>query len=221
MLQQVSFQYITYIILLIICCSISFSLPFHSRSLVAFRYILSWAILIEVIVYYQSIHIPGSKFTYLPYHIYIPIEYGLLTLFFMAQINKSILEKIGVISIFTFIFFSIITSHFYTGWAKFPGLILNVEGFLLIIWSLVIMFSVKPDLELPFHKLPIFWICLSVILYHSGTFVMNGLFNTLKENHILFKSLRIINQSLNIIMYLMILLAFLLSNRMANSREVN
>ncbi|KQS33827.1 hypothetical protein ASG33_07205 [Dyadobacter sp. Leaf189] len=209
--------YRVYMLLLVICCGISFYVYLHDRSLTIFRYIFLWALLVEVLVFY----IDRGKLNfplYTLYHFYIPVEFTLVIAFLSQWIEQLKFRRLAYLSIILFCIISFISSHYITGWTHFPGLNLNIEGSLLILWAMVVMFSVKPNLSLAFYKLPIFWICLSIIIYHSGTFVMNGIFNALqKHDTVLFKSLRVINQGFNILEYLMFIIALMLSNGMKKS----
>ncbi|CAG4993533.1 hypothetical protein DYBT9275_01186 [Dyadobacter sp. CECT 9275] len=184
-------------------------------SLKVFRYVFFSALAVEIFVTVISIYqwkIP----VYTLYHFYIPLEYGLLTFYFYKTLDQEKIKKIAKYSIPCFTIFSLVLSQFHIGWTNFPGLNLNIEGILLCFWAIVALFSVKPHLFLPIYRLPIFWICLAVIIYHSGTFVMNGLFNVLRQNRYeVFESLRgVINKNINNLLYMMFIIAFVCSHQM-------
>lgn len=215
MLQQLTLQHAFYIFLLVSCCVLSMLVYLSDSTLKILRYVFFIALIIELLVTFISLN--KWKFpVYFLYHLYIPIEYGLLTFFFYKKINPLWLQKLAKYSIPTFAIFSLVISEFQIGWVYFPGLNLNLEGILLSLWAIITLFSVKPHLFLPIYRLPIFWICLAIIIYHSGTFVMNGLFNVLRQNkYELFESLRIvINKNLNNLLYIMFIMAFVCSHQM-------
>lgn len=214
-LYQLKLQHIIYLALLIGCCSISFLAHLSDNDLKIFRLVFTTALVIEIIV--ALVYSPRIKFPiYLFYHVYIPLEYALITWYLTRKMNESLLRQMAISSIPIFPLVSFLLSQFHIGWTQFPGFNLNMEGTLLCTWSIIVLLSVNPHRFLPIYKLPIFWICLAIIIYHSGTFVMNGLFNFLNLHKPgVFKSLReIINKNLNILLYIMFIIAFVCSHQM-------
>lgn len=214
-LQQLTYQHILYLLLLVSCCYLSISTHLSNPALKIFRSIFTIALLVEITVTVITIYKPQFPI-FAIYHLYIPIEYCLLTLFFYKNIDQIHVRKLAQYSIAGFIILSLFLSQFYIGWTNFPGLNLNLEGILLCSWAVIVLFSVKPHLDLPIFRLPIFWICLAIIIYHSGTFVMNGLFNVLRQSRYeLFQSLReVVSKNINNLLYIMFIIAFLCSHQM-------
>lgn len=145
------------------------------------------------------------------YHVYIPIEYFLLALFFSKQNIIKHAKNAILISIPIFVLISLFISIFVIAPPQFPGLQFNIEGLFLIVVSLFILLTVELDSLKPFYQFSIFWICSGVILFHAGLFLFNGAYNYLLSNetreakrlHIL------INTTLQYLLYLFWIIGFL------------
>lgn len=215
MLQQLTIQHTLYIILLISCCGLSTFIYLSDPNLKVFRGVFILALIIELMVTLITLY-KWSFPIYVLYHFYIPVEYSLLTFFFFKTIDQRRLRQLAQYSIPAFIIISLVISEFQVGWVNFPGLNLNIEGILLCLWAIITLFSIKPHTFLPIYRLPVFWICMAIIIYHSGTFVMNGIFNGLRENEYdLFELLRgVINKNINNLLYIMLIIALICSHQM-------
>jgi hypothetical protein len=172
------------------------------------------AIITEIIVY-LIIESPGEdtgKLRRLPYHIYIPIEYVILSLFFYKNNTSKPLRKAVFISIVVFLTVSALIS--YTDIAKtnppytaanefpFPDLNYNIEGVLLIVFSVITLFSAEVDEQTVISKKLYFWICLGLMIYHTGVFIINPSYNDLIKIPIADTTLAtVINNVLNVTMY--------------------
>jgi hypothetical protein len=151
------------------------------------------------------------------YHIYLPIEYTFLAYFFYLVNQESKIRHFALISIPVFIIFSLIVSVFSSYFRQYPGMNANAEGVLLILWSLYTLFSLNPNenFKIPILQLPLFWICMGILVFHSGTFFYNGLINSILDKQPdLVKFLNYaIAKALNYFLYISFSIGFLYSNK--------
>lgn len=214
--QEISIYQIIYLSLLTLSSLLSIWLCDYRTSMKVFPIVLSISWITEVVVsisYY--VFCVEQKFNVL-YHIYIPIEYSLLAYFFSLSTKMPTLKKNILLSIPIYLMTSLILSVFILSFYEFPGLNFNIEGILLILWSLIILFNLQPIYEFSILKAPIFWICLGILIFHTGMFLFNGVFNYLfKLNSPLAKQLfQLVNKNLNFLLYICFSIAFVCSHQM-------
>ncbi len=169
---------IIYFILLFVCFSLScFANRKDDKSMRIFPFLLFLSIVVEVIVYFLHSH--QIRFNVI-YHIYVPIEYVLIAYYFYLNNKVEMVKKIILYSIPLFLLASIICSLI-SSIHKHPGLQINLEGLLLIVWAILSLFSIEAKEGTKIHALPIFWICVCVLIFHSGIFTYTGIYNYILE----------------------------------------
>lgn len=185
----------------------------RNRSFKVLAVLLGFSVVTELIVNVLR-YIYGYKISdYLfIYHLYIPLEYALLAYFFYLNNNQKV-KKIIMLSIPTFILASFFISLKIITLKEHPGLNFNLSGVLLITWSLITLFSLQPDATVSYTRLPVFWICMGILIFHAGIFFFNTIYNDLLEqNSELAQSLhRLTIKCLNYILYICFSIAFLCS----------
>jgi hypothetical protein len=185
----------------------------NEKSLYVFPFLIAAALIAE----FFSLFFFKLKLDYnIVYHIYLPIEYSLLALYFYLNINKKTIKKIILISIPLFIIISLFFSLEIVSIQKFPNFQTNIEGLLLIIWATINIFSIEIKANLNIAKLPVFWICVAVLVYNCGIFSYIGVYNYICESRpslTLDLKFYILNL-LNYIFYTLISIAFLCSQKM-------
>ncbi len=94
-------------------------------------------------------------------------------------------------------------TFFFYKLTDFPGLQMNLLGFLLISISLYVLLTLEPIYDIPIYKHPVAWICIGIIVFYTGTFFLNGIYNYLVETKSKSRILihTIINNGLNCFMY--------------------
>jgi hypothetical protein len=111
---------------------------------------------------------------------------------------------------------SLILTFFYDQLGDFPEDSITILGVLLIGISLYFLFNLEPIPQVGLYQHPMAWICISLILFYSGHFFLNGIFHFLTENPapdflLIHASL---SKSLNCLMYFFFLIALLFSHRL-------
>jgi hypothetical protein len=135
---------------------------------------------------------------YLLYHCYTPIEYGLLGFYFLKTIDNKKLKAFIVLSIALFTAFCIVISFVFGLFNDYPWSLTVIETILVLTCSFIALFEISPDLKYSIYQNSTFWFSTGLILYFSGTFLIDGIFNavltnnkftTLKSYHVVFNSL--------------------------------
>ncbi len=119
---------------------------------------------------------------------------------------------------FSIIFFaitSLIITFSNKGYNNFPGIQLNIIAVLLIMNSLVILYTLDAKDKTPIYQRPIFWITTSTLIFYCSLFALNGTYNyLLKNNESLAKKLNLlINNNLNFMYYLLLIIGLLCSKQ--------
>jgi len=209
--------YLYFLTLSLAICLYAYPSFERNKSLKVFAVLLSFSVITELIVnamrYVFGYGISDYMFIY---HLYIPLEYALLAYFFYLNNDNQTVKKFILLSIPLFMVLSILLSLNIISPKEHPGLNLNLEGLLLITWCLIKLFSIRPSATTPNYRLPIFWICIGILIYHTGTYYYNHIYdNLLNINSELAQSLhRLTHKSLNYVLYICFSIAFLCSNQM-------
>jgi hypothetical protein len=149
------------------------------------------------------------------YHIYIPAEYTLFALFFRTKTAKKKIDRVILYSVPGYIITSLILSAFFYHFKGFPSLNSNIEGFLIIIWSVWLLNSFDGFEETSIFMKPTLWLCMGLIVFYAGNFIFNSYYNHIKNtDKALAKMLNeYINNGLNIFLYLTMSISFLCTRR--------
>lgn len=183
------------------------------RGLNYLRILLVTGLLNELII--DFLRHSGMPFNYM-YHIYIPIEFVLLSLFFKISTNSTLLQKSILLLIPVYFLAAISFSFFLFSLHEYPGALYNLESTLLIVWAVLTLFNLEVQENLRLTQIPLFWISAGVIILYSGIFFYNAVYNyLLQEKSELAKSLRlIINMNFNYLFYIFWSYAFACSIRL-------
>ena len=100
-----------------------------------------------------------------------------------------------------------------------PTLQFTLAGFCLIALALISIFSIEDFYDVPLLVNPRFLINVGVLIFYSGTMLLMGSYNYLKEIEpesapVLF---RLINTTLNFILYSLFITAFICTSRIRKS----
>lgn len=201
-------------IIYFILLSVSFILSLFSdwksfKDLKVLAVLLFFSILSELLAY--TSHLTDYSY-YIVYNIYLPLEYVLYAYYFSLNFKNSLVRKIFLFSIPVFVIVSIIFSVL-IGFRKYPGLQINIEGIFLIVQAIIGLFSIEPKINSKITSIPFFWICVAVLVYHSGIFTYNGLYHyVMEQNSSLGRKLSFyILQISNYILYICFSIAFVCS----------
>jgi hypothetical protein len=174
--------------------------------------LLFFSIIAESVVEICKFHKLNHRFVY---HIYIPLEYIFLSFFLKSQAVSKRIKQIIAVSIPVYILLAIFLSFYIIDLSAFPGIHFNIEGLLLIFFVSIVFFNVEVSSDHSIFRLPFFWIAIGLLLFHSGLFFFNGVYNHLlrsKSDSAAFLQ-KIVNTNLNYLLYLFWIIGFLCSIR--------
>lgn len=203
---------IIYFIFMLICFLLSLvASKKRDKTLVVFPIVIFISILTEFLVIKLNSRHLNYNFIY---HIYVPIEYVLLSLYFVFNTKSTSTKKIIIYSIPVYLILCLILS-LQTSFQKHPGIQINLEGLLLITWSVITLFSIEVKINTVITSLSIFWICVALLIYHSGIFTFTGIYNYIIEKKTLLGSKLsfFIIQMSNYLLYICLSIAFICSLR--------
>ncbi len=188
----------------------------YNKSLWILLGLMALGLLTEYIVEFNK-HLENKVNENVIYNIYVPLEYIFYTSFFYFINSDSLVKKsiktsipIFIIIVFTILNISNTNSNELQSYIYMLGGVLTI---FLSIWSL---FLIKPIKNIKFIEHPLFWFCTGFIIFYSCilpfTFIQNHLENI--DSKTLKKVSNIIQKGANIILYAIIIIGFICSNRM-------
>jgi hypothetical protein len=154
-------------------------------------------------------NIQGYSFVF---HVYQPVEYSLLALFYYSLISnkyikKAILVSIAAVLLFSMIYYSRNPLSFYGG--DFTDFCL--AAFFVCIWVVIFFIELlRSEENLQLTRYPAFWINAANLLFYGGCLMVMGVYFYLhNRNATLAGQLLRINYYLNLILYCMYTIAFI------------
>ncbi|MGM0621568.1 MAG: hypothetical protein ACQETJ_11030 [Bacteroidota bacterium] len=157
----------------------------------------------------------GIKNTIPGLHFYIILEFFLWALFYKSVLHPFFHKKIIIAIIILFESYAIINLLFIQDLFTMPNLVRSVEGLLLVLFSILLFSKFMVESKHPeIQKEPIIWINTAVLIYFSGNFFFNILFNLILENSREFsKVTTYFFTGLNGLFYFLIAFGFLLQKK--------
>jgi len=114
------------------------------------------------------------------FHIYTPIEYTILGLLYRNAVAGTLLKKIITTSIPFFIVLSIVFSAFVQKTDENNSFTTIIESLLILSWSLFYLREVLLLQQVThLHRFPMFWICVGILFYFTGSLITEGMLNYL------------------------------------------
>lgn len=188
-----------------------------------FKYLLflisiTWIVEITGTSYLMNFKKPLS----ILFHIFQPIEYLLLALFFYKIFLNNFIKKSILLSIPIVIIVSIINSFFLQNIYQFNSYAFLFIAFLLVIWSILYFIELlNNEFSLYVWNNPNFWICTGILFFYAGSFFLMGFITIIyKYNPELASKIYIINHLLNIILYSLYTYGFICQNRIQQSSQL-
>ena len=137
------------------------------------------------------------------YHLYTPVNFALLALHFNQLFTKKFVKKAIIISIFGFFIFSYSLSMFIYRFTDFPGIIITIDGLLMVVICVYYLLNIDPEFEPIFFQNPNVWISIGLICFFGGTAFFNGVYTKLLQLDKVsaLKLFGVINKPLNILLY--------------------
>jgi len=145
------------------------------------------------------------------YHLFVMAEYTLVSLFF-AQIVGPKYKKWILYSVPFFVIASTAISYLMYGFRSFPGMNINLEGFLVCIISSYTLLNLREaEVYDRATRHPDFWISFGWLIFFTGTFFTNGLYSYLLDldRQQALALFALINKPLNIVLYSCLIIGFL------------
>ena len=197
--------------LLVICLA---ALLLNARRLNKIYYwfipLIIFAITVQVFSEVLERHeIKGHSFVF---HIYQPVEYSLLALFYYSLIKNSTTKKLVLLSVplvlaFSIFYYSAGSGQFFAG--DFTDFC--VSAFFICIWVVVFFLELlRSEENLDLTSYPAFWINAANLLFYGGCLLVMGVYFYLNStNPSLALQLLKINHYLNLVLYCMYFIAFI------------
>lgn len=186
--------------------AIFYNSAYLKRKHLLFIPILIAAILTQIIA---EVLVASKIKHYFLFHLYVPLEYILLSTYYYYLFNRFYLKGLIIISnlfLLTFYFFHYWGAKFYE--PDYSGF--NIE--MIFISVLVVLFFallLKKEEDIVLSKNPDFWINTGNLFFYTGCVFVMGLHYTLRQKNVsLAEKLLIINHFLNLVLYLFYAIAF-------------
>lgn len=146
------------------------------------------------------------------FHIYQPVEYSLLALFYYQLIRNQVAKKLIMVSIPLMLLFSVY--YYSVGNGVFYGgdfIDFCACAFFISIWVVVFFWELLRSEE-SFHlvKYPAFWVNAANLLFYGGCLMVMGVyFSVLTTDPVSAKQLLRVNHYLNLVLYSMYIIGFI------------
>ncbi len=135
--------------------------------------VLALVVTILAIVLIIYVRLDNNLFLF---HIFTPVEYTLLAVFFSEVIASPRSRRLIVYSIPAFIGASIVFTLFIQKIGENNSYITIIEAILVICWSLLFFRELLLTKQVSaLHRYPLFWIVAGLLFYFTETFVIEGL----------------------------------------------
>ncbi len=144
------------------------------------------------------------------YHVFNILQISFLGCFFYRAFRSKMLKRIILITSIGMVLFSIFVTLLFQNIYVFPSIFLNVETFILIIWSVLLFIEIldSPS-ERNIFKDPVFIITIGILWFNLFSFIFFLLHNYLVKNDISVRSITLLHFFSNYIYYLLILVALI------------
>ncbi len=137
------------------------------------------------------------------YNVFVIIEYSLLCWYFIGVTTRTVIRRFIGWSIPVFAAISIVLSFQLYNFTQFPGQNINIEGMLITVLCVSVLFNLDSRLYRNITRHPDFWICCGWLVFYAGTFLSNGLLTYLMNQNLDYaeRVFEILNRPLNLILY--------------------
>lgn len=206
--MHIETKFLVYYILILLCCIAGLVKFRQKKNLWPIFVLLPFSLTTELTVEYFIY----KKWNFYPiYHFYEILDFTFFSLFFY---NNAYGKKFKLFIRVAFIFFLLIIvciTIFNGGVKEYPSLQYSFESIFLATISIVFLFNFTPESASPIWKYEMFWICIGLIIFHSGILVVNGAYNYLKSlsTHQALAIKNWINMGFNYFLYACLLMVIL------------
>jgi len=214
-----SLPYFAYYVLLLIATVIVISPARRDRRLWPFFAVLASSLTEELI--FEAIFLYTGHKYFLIYHIYAPVYYSLFAWYFFLVLPVGKIRNLIPYSIGFYIGGAI--AAYFNGGKNFlfPGLEIDILGFLLIPLCLLSLYTLNVTDLSPIHSRPVFWISVATFIFYTSDFVVIGLksylgnYNDVRANTLA----RTLNFANNYLYYLLIIIGMICSRPARKSSQ--
>lgn len=186
-----------------------------SLRIISFLLIAGVVAELTVNIIYYGFNYPAENYRFV-YHIYVPLEYVIFSYYFYLRVEHNLLKSIIVKSIMVYLL--LVIGGKLTGFeiSNLPSWDYNLSGFLILLWALGTLFTLKPIAHTSIFKLPVFWVCLGVTIFYPGIFLYNGISASVDAE--VKEVLRLVLvKGFNYVLYACFIVAFICSHQMKRS----
>ena len=209
-----------YLTVLLICVMVG---VYYRKALVgSYRYVL-WLVIITLVLvesvgYYYLTFL--HKVATWVFHIYQPIEYALLALYFYGIIRQPQVRKVILITIPLVLVCNILNATIGQGIDKLSTYTFLLSAFLFCTWAVIYLWQIiqSPNESFILQN-PNFLICTGVLFFYGGSFFQMGLTNYLTQTNPPMAEFfyQLINHLLNVVMYGLFTYGFICQAKRQNS----
>jgi hypothetical protein len=210
-----------YLTVLLLCVLVGL---YYRHALVGhYRYVL-WLVVITLVlveaVGYYYLTVFGRVATWI-FHLYQPVEYALLALYFYGIIKQPVVKKAILVSMPIVLVANILNATIGQGLGKLSTYTFLFSAFLFCVWAIMYFRQLlSTEIDIVIWENPNFWICIGVLFFYGGVFFQMGLTNYLIQTdrpmaEFLYK---LINHLLNVVMYGLFTYGFICQAKYRNTQ---
>ena len=170
--------------------------------------LMSLTLIVEL--YAEILGKKGYDFSWI-YHAFNAFEYMLFVFFLLFSVKDSRIQKVIKYSIPIFVIGGLSISLLLYNFSGFPGLNINIEGFLLFLICTYILFNLEINSRQNILGHSEFWICTGILIFFGCTFFYNGIYTNIfnLDKATALRLFGVLNKPLNIILYSFIIIGTL------------
>jgi len=144
------------------------------------------------------------------FHFLIPIQYSLLSFFYLNVLTNTVIKRMIIVSIPVFWIVSLLISFYVQKFDAYNSYSLLIQNFLLTLWSLSYFGNlVRGEQFVQLEKKPVFYICAGIFFFSLSDFFIEGVMDYLiKAKNEYSLTLYYISEILSFILYGTFIVAF-------------
>ena len=148
-------------------------------------------------------------------HIYIPVSFIVLSVFYVKILQGFVSKRVLIVLIVSFIIFSILNFTFIQKITKFPNILGSISAILILLFSIMLFMKIMVESKIEkLFKEPIIWVNSGVLLYYSANLFFYALFNYSLKHSVEFAKFTVnLFSAFNLIFYLLIAIGFFLTRK--------
>lgn len=143
-------------------------------------------------------------------HIYVPLEFAILVLFYMNYLRGYVNKKYTWFIISGFALLSILNALFFQNINEYPNIPRGIESIIMVVFSVLYFHNVMVEAKIKkLSKEPMIWINTAMLIYFSSDFFFHLSFPVVLANSVEFaKGIIYFFWATNILFYLILAVGF-------------